>query len=99
MNTDRLNYYRRLANRGNKAAQRVVDAFDPDQPRDPDGKWGSGGGGVSHSSTMFERYSGAKNMAEFHQGEMRIHLGKMEKLEKEGKGSTTEHAAPGEAAA
>jgi hypothetical protein len=43
MNTDRLNYYRRLARTGNKGAQRVVDAFDPNQPREPDGKWGEGG--------------------------------------------------------
>ena len=44
MKTERLIYYRRLAHAGNKNAQRVVDAFDPDQPRDADGKWGSGGG-------------------------------------------------------
>lgn len=45
MKTERLIYYRRLAHAGNKNAQRVVDAFDPDQPRDSDGKWGEGGGG------------------------------------------------------
>ncbi len=44
MKTDRLNYYRRLARQGNKSAQRVCDAFNPDQPREADGKWGSGGG-------------------------------------------------------
>jgi hypothetical protein len=50
VNTERLNYYRSLARRGNANAQRVVDAFaddwDPDQPRDSDGKWGAGGGSV-----------------------------------------------------
>ena len=45
MKPERLTYYRLLAHRGNKAAQRVVDAFDPDQPRDETGKWGEGGGG------------------------------------------------------
>jgi hypothetical protein len=42
MKTDRLNYYRLLARKGNVSARRVVDAFDPDQPREPDGKWGGG---------------------------------------------------------
>ena len=50
MKTERLNYYRSLARRGNANAQRVCDAFaedwNPDQPRDPDGKWGAGGGSV-----------------------------------------------------
>jgi len=44
MNTERMLYYRRLALHGNKNAQRVVDSFNPDQPREPDGKWGEGGG-------------------------------------------------------
>ena len=42
MKTERLAYYKSLARRGNKSAQRVCDAFDPDQPREPDGKWGAG---------------------------------------------------------
>jgi len=42
VNNDRLSYYRRLARAGNKGAQRVVDAFSPDQPRDPDGRWAGG---------------------------------------------------------
>lgn len=43
MDNERLRYYRLQALRGNSFAQKVVDAFNPDQPRDPDGKWGSGG--------------------------------------------------------
>ena len=44
-----LAFYRRLARDGVSAAREVVDAFDwnPDQPRDPDGKFGEGGGGGS----------------------------------------------------
>ena len=42
MKTERLNYYRSLARRGNSNAQRVCDAFSPDQPRYPDGKWAGG---------------------------------------------------------
>lgn len=45
MDNERLRYYRLQALRGNSFARKVVDAFDPDQPRDPDGKWGGGGGG------------------------------------------------------
>jgi hypothetical protein len=33
-----------LARRGNKSAQHVVDAFNPDQPRDERGRWGGVGG-------------------------------------------------------
>lgn len=40
----RLAYYRQTARRGSRNAQRVVDAFNPDQPREADGKWGEGGG-------------------------------------------------------
>jgi hypothetical protein len=42
-----LNFYKRLARDGVKGADHLVKAIDgsPDQPRDPDGKWGSGGGG------------------------------------------------------
>ena len=55
MKPERLTYYRRLANRGNPNAQRVVDAFDPDQPRGPDGKWESGGSiGTTKSGKSIE---------------------------------------------
>ena len=47
MKTERLNYYRSLARRGNANAKRVCDAFNPDQPREPDGKWGGGGSAAS----------------------------------------------------
>ena len=59
MKTERLIYYRRLAHAGNKNAQRVVDAFDPDQPRDADGKWGSGGGGPISSAKSWPVWSAA----------------------------------------
>ncbi len=47
MKTERLAYYKSLARRGNKSAQRVVDAFDPDQPRDERGEWAGSGSGES----------------------------------------------------
>lgn len=50
MDLARLTYYRRLARKGNVAARKVADAFDPDQPRDADGKWGSGGGNSAKQS-------------------------------------------------
>ena len=59
MKTDRLNYYRRLAHQGNKNAQRVVDAFDPDQPRDPDGKWGEAGGVASQHEKEARQHEAA----------------------------------------
>ena len=60
-------FYKRLARDGIKSAARIVKALDgsPDQPRDPDGKWGSGGGehaagnnekAATSTNKMTERY-------------------------------------------
>ena len=54
MTPQRLMYYRLLAYRGHRAAQRVVDAFNPDQPREADGKWGDGGGASGAGSKSGE---------------------------------------------
>ena len=72
MKTERLAYYRGLARQGNKNAQRVCDAFDPDQPRDPDGKWGGGGGGSA--KTAAEHLA----QAEAHKSEMMNHKSLMQ---------------------
>lgn len=40
-----MNEIQKLARGGNKKALAIMDAFDPDQERDEDGKWTSGGGG------------------------------------------------------
>ena len=52
---DRMNlsFYKRLARDGVPRAKRLVDAFNPDQPRDPDGKFSEGSG--SGSSGQPER--------------------------------------------
>ena len=52
MDIARLTYYRRLARQGNGAARRVADEFNPDQPREADGKWGAGGSGGRTGSEM-----------------------------------------------
>jgi hypothetical protein len=44
-------FYKSKARAGSKSSQRVCDAWSPDQPRDADGKWGSGGGGGSGGSS------------------------------------------------